>query len=127
VIQITRAQARQLRAVLRKSLPPGSARSYHPPLSLTAGEEGLRVRVHNPEAAIEWTIPGPRSTESMTLPSAALDDFEGRHESLVNLIQKDADNVQASAQDLCLDVPRQEVGAAAQQEHCSHRLSRFKE
>lgn len=99
MIELTRAQARQLRAILRKSLPAGSGRTYHPPLSLHSGEDGLRVRVHNPEVAIEWQLAGPRMAETITLPSSALDDFEGRHEDVVALAANGKDSIHAEWSD----------------------------
>ena len=77
MIQITRAQARLIRAVLRKSAPIGTARNYRPPLALHTGEDGLRVRIHAAEVAVEWHNPGPRPPDEIVLPGQALDDFEG--------------------------------------------------
>ena len=60
MIEITRALARQVRAVLRKSTPPGTARGHRPPLALHAGRDGLRVRGHHTEVMVEYHQPGPR-------------------------------------------------------------------
>ena len=68
MIQITRAQARLIRAVLRKSAPIGSARNYRPPLALHAGEDGLRVRIHAAEVAVEWHDSGPRPPDMTVAP-----------------------------------------------------------
>ena len=46
MIQITRALARQLRAVLRKAAPLGSGRNDRPSLSLHAGPDGMQIRCH---------------------------------------------------------------------------------
>ena len=47
--------------------------------------DGLRVRASHPEVAVEYHLPGPRPTEVLALPGAALDDFEGGKESAVTL------------------------------------------
>src|ERR1019366_7712439 len=95
MIQITRALARQLRAVLRKAAPVESARNDRPSLALHAGPEGLQVRCHHAEVAVEWHLPGPRPLDAVVLPHAALDDLEARHETLVTLTAKSAEAVQA--------------------------------
>ena len=95
MIQITRAQARLIRAVLRKSAPIGSARNYRPPLALHAGEDGLRVRIHAAEVAVEWHNPGTRPPDTIVLPGQALDDFEGAKDAEVALTLQGNDLVQA--------------------------------
>src|ERR1022692_3033871 len=95
MIQITRALGRQLRAVPRKAAPVESARSYRPSLAFHGGPEGLQVRCHHAEVAVEWHLPGPRPVDALVLPHAALDDLEARQESPVTLTAKDANVVQA--------------------------------
>ena len=95
MIEITRALARQLRAVLRKAAPLDSARSYRPSLALHAGPEGLQIRCHHAEVAAELHVPGPRPVDVIVLPHAALDGLEARQETLVTLAAKDANVVQA--------------------------------
>lgn len=95
MIELTRAHARQLRTVLRKSLPTGCTRFYHPPISLTGSETGLRIRVHNPEVAVEWQIPGSWMADTITLPSSALADFEGRRDDGVTLAAKNKEVIHA--------------------------------
>jgi hypothetical protein len=95
VIQITRSLARQIRAVLRKSAPLGSPRNHRPSLVLHAGQDGLRVQSAHPEVALEFHLPSQRPTEALVLPSSALDDFEGRLDTVVELTLKNAGTVQA--------------------------------
>ena len=95
MIHITRALARQIRSVLRKSTPLGSARADRPALALLAGPDGLHVRWHHDEVAVELHLPGSRATERIRLPSEALDDFEGRQDNVVTLTTKNADLVQS--------------------------------
>src|SRR5690606_29914999 len=85
MIQITRSLARQLRAVFRKAVPPGSGRGPRPPLMFHADREGLRVRSHHPEVAVEFHLPGTYPVDRIALPPEALDDFEGRKDDAVVL------------------------------------------
>lgn len=62
MIEITRTLARQLRAVFRKAVPRSEGRGPRPPLTLHAGRDGLRVRTHHPEVAVEFHQPGTRPT-----------------------------------------------------------------
>jgi hypothetical protein len=95
VIEITRALARQLRAVFRKAVPVGSGRGPWPPLTLYADQEGLRIHAHHPEVAVAFHQPGARPTAVLTLPAEALDDFEGRKEDAVLLDATAPGTVQA--------------------------------
>ena len=82
MLQIARALARKLRAVLRKSLPAGSARGQRPPLVLQATRDGLRVRCQHSEVAVEYHLAGSYPAASMILPGEVLDDIEGKTETL---------------------------------------------
>src|SRR5205085_1342969 len=95
VIQISRALARHVRAVLRKAVPPGTARGRRPPLSLHAGPDGLRVRSHHPDVAVEFHRPGPCPPDEVVLPGEALDEFEGRGDAPVTLEAVGPDSVRA--------------------------------
>src|SRR5438067_7321009 len=96
---MTRRLARQLRAVLRKAVPPGAGRRPRPPLVLYADQDGLRVRAHQPDVAVEYHQAGPRPTDTLALPSEALDDFEAARDTLVLLEQVGEGAVQAKWED----------------------------
>ena len=95
MITLTRALARQLRAVLRKSIPLGSGRGSRPPLSLHADGSGLRVRAQHAEVAVEFHQSGVRTADVITIPSESLDEFEGPKEDAVILENVGASKVQA--------------------------------
>src|SRR5436309_1533791 len=99
MIQLTRALARQIRAVLRKSAPIDSGRNYRPSLALHAGPDGLQVRCHHAEVAVELHVPGPRPVDVIVLPNAALEDIEARQDTVVTLTSKDSNIVQAQWDD----------------------------
>lgn len=99
MIQITRSIARQFRAVLRRSAPSGSPRSVRPALVLQAGNDGLRIRSGYADVAVELHQRGAHSSAMLALSSAALDDFEGKQDSNVTLIQKAPSTVEARWED----------------------------
>jgi hypothetical protein len=99
VIEMTRRLARQLRAVLRKAVPLGVGRVPRPPLVLHADQDGLRVRAHQREVAVEHHQPGPRPPDTLALPGEALDDFEGARDTVVVLERVSEDAVQARWED----------------------------
>ena len=99
MIEITRRLARQLRAVLRKAVPPGAGRVPRPPLVLHADPDGLRVRAQVPDVAVEYHQPGPRPPNTLALPSEALADFEGARDSDVTLEKVGEEAVQARWED----------------------------
>src|SRR5262249_4325450 len=85
VIEMTRRLARQLRAVLRKAVPSGAGRVPRPPLVLHADREGLRVRAHQRDIAVEYQQPGSSPDETLALPGQVLDDLEGARDAVVRL------------------------------------------
>jgi hypothetical protein len=99
VIEITRRLARQLRAVLRKAVPQGAGRLPRPPLALHANPDGLRVRAHQRDVAVEYRQPGTRPADTIALPSEALDDLEGAREAVVLLEKVGEGSVQARWED----------------------------
>src|SRR5437660_495714 len=88
---MTRRQARQLRAVLRKAVPLGVGRVPRPPLVLHAGPDGLRVRAHQLDVAVEYHQPSPRPADALAFPGEALDDFEAARDTPV-LLEKVGEN-----------------------------------
>jgi hypothetical protein len=100
MIEISRALVRHVRAVLRKSTPPGAGRGHRPPVLLQAGRDGLRLRCQQPDVAIEYRLPAVLAPEAITLPGEALEDFEGRKEQdLISLERTGADAVLARWED----------------------------
>ena len=94
--RIISALARPFRAVSRKSTPLGSGRGPRPPLTLHAGRDGLRLRAHHPEVAVDYHQPGSLSAEDLALPGEALDDFAARpQDAAVRLERVRADAVLA--------------------------------
>ena len=99
MIEMTRRLVRQLRAVLRKAVPLGAGRVPRPPLVLHADKEGLRVRAHQLDIAVEYHQPGSRPVETLALPGQILDDVEGARDTVVRLEKNGDDNVQAKWDD----------------------------
>jgi hypothetical protein len=62
-------------------------------LVLHADGEGLRIRTHLPEVAVEYHEPGPRPPATLPLPVEALADCEGRNETAVRVEGVGADAV----------------------------------
>ncbi len=99
MIEISRALARRLRLVFRKSVPIGTMRGQRSPLSLLAGKDGLLVRSHHPEVMVEFHQPGPSPLAEMGFPGEALDEFEGRGDVSVILEPIGAEAVRARWED----------------------------
>ncbi len=95
MIEISRALARRLRLVFRKSLPPGTTRGQRSPLSLYAGQDGLLIRSHHPEVVVAYHRPGPCSREEMHLPGEVLDDCAGRGNDAITLDTLGTETVRA--------------------------------
>lgn len=79
MIRITRNLARQLRAVFRRLAP----RSMQAAVSLTAGIDGLHVRLHRSEILAEYHQSGEQPADTIVLPLDTFADFEGRNDGLV--------------------------------------------
>jgi hypothetical protein len=106
VIEMTRRLARQLRAVLRKAVPQGAGRLPRPPLALHANPDGLRVRAHQRDVAVEYRQSGTRPADTFALPGEALDDLEGAREAVVLLEKVGEGSVQARWEDAGLPQAR---------------------
>jgi hypothetical protein len=91
VIQITRALAHQIRAVLRKA---GASKNQRSLVEVTAGQGELRVRAQLPDVLIEYKQQGPIAEESVLVPFDALSDFEGKSDAAVTFASS-ADGVEA--------------------------------
>ena len=87
MITLTRCQARDLRAVLRRRALGIAHRGELPPLIVVAEPGvGLRVRFHHPPLALDCLLPGdPRRGGPVALPLEALAELEGRDDTPVTL------------------------------------------
>lgn len=83
MITITRTLARQVRASFRKAL--NVTRGVGPPICFQASEDGLRIRSHNAEVAVEYYQAGAWPFESLTLPLEFLKDCAGGRDDPVEL------------------------------------------
>jgi hypothetical protein len=116
VIEITRALARQFRAVLRKVTPLYAGRGPRPAVVLNAGPDGLRLRAGYAQAALEYRLAGPRPEETLALPAEALDDCAGSKDTPVLIEKVSADGVQTRWDDAAVpqvrNFPLVELGKA---------------
>lgn len=94
MIQITCAQARDLRAVLKKSVFAHQTKGNTHPVLIQAGADGLRIRANILDVAVEYHQPGAREPDSLVLPGCALDDLQDRSDSIITLEGK-GNSVQA--------------------------------
>jgi hypothetical protein len=94
VIEITRALARNFRAVLRKVTPLYAGRGPRPAVVLHAGPDGLRLRSGYAQAALEYRLAGPRPEEALVVPAEALDDCASSKDTPVLIEKVSADGVQ---------------------------------
>src|SRR3954468_13605618 len=95
MIILTRALVRQVRAVLRKSLPRGRGRGLKPRLQLQTGPDGLTLCMHTPEVVVAYVRPGPLPAERLFLPAEALDELAGKEATEVTLTGHKGGGVQA--------------------------------
>ncbi len=95
MITLTRALARQLRAILRKSTLAKVPRGLRLPFVLHADHDGLRLRNQQVDVAVEYHHPGACSPEVLALPAGALEDCEGRGDTPVTLESTAPETVQA--------------------------------
>ncbi len=99
MIQLTRALARQLRAVLRKSVWAAAPRGARPPIMLRAERDELRVCAYDAEVAVEYRQPGRHTPEVLAVSAEVLDECEGRSEASVTLEVVEPNSVQARWED----------------------------
>jgi hypothetical protein len=85
VIKITRSLVRQVRTVLRHAGIHKDHAASNAPVALLADGDGLRIRAHSPDAAVEYHQPGALPAEQLLLPAQFLDDCEGRNRDEVVL------------------------------------------
>jgi hypothetical protein len=98
MLTIPRSLARQLRTVFRRCAP----RSCGPPpptVEFRTAPDGLSARLCRPEVAVEYNRPGDYPSAAISLPLAALADFEGGGKDDVTLEQGSAGKVLARWQD----------------------------
>jgi len=95
VIEIPRCLARQLRAVLRRTLMDLEPRGAWPLVLFQADESGLTVHAVQGDLGVRYHEPGPRSPETIAFRSSMLAEFEGRTEQPVALEEVSAGKGQA--------------------------------
>jgi hypothetical protein len=93
---ITRRQALQLRAVMRRAF---GNRGPGPALGFIADAEGLRVKARFADAAVEYRAPGEHPAETLWLPFPFLADCEGKKDEPVELAAADKGRVTAQWRD----------------------------
>ena len=89
---ITRRQAHQLHAVLRRAF---GTRGPGPALGFIADAEGLRVRARFADVAVEYRVPGEHPAETLWPPFQFLADCEARKDEPVTLTAADKGHVTA--------------------------------
>jgi len=94
LITFTRALARQLRAVLRKSVFAKTPKSLWPPIALQTDRDGLRIRAWGLDVAAEYHHTGTFAPERLFVPLEALDDLADRADTPVTLESTVAATVQ---------------------------------
>jgi hypothetical protein len=83
LIQIPRSTIRLFRSVLRRC---GRKNAYaYQTISIHAGDDGLRLRRHFGDIAIEYRLAGSFAKDEFAFASEALADFEGRDDEAVTL------------------------------------------
>ena len=87
MITITRRQAREIRAVFRRTLGI-SSRSAVPPLRIHTGPKGLSVRCRSSTAAAEFRQTGDLPHSQFAVPFGLLADIEGGRDEPVTLEQE---------------------------------------
>ena len=91
MITITRSLARQVRAILKRTLnvPP---RRPSPPVTFHAGSDGLSIRAAWSDAAADYHVAGDLPPQQISVPLDFLAHCEGRHDEEVQL-ERTADQV----------------------------------
>jgi hypothetical protein len=78
VLEISRCLARQLRAVLRRSVVEQDPRGEWPLLVCRAGARGLLLQAHRGDLAVRYQEPGERPTAGLAFRASLLAEFKGR-------------------------------------------------
>ena len=97
MLTITRRQAQQLRAVLRRTF--GNFRGPGPAVRITASAGTLSARAMFGDAAVEYRIPGQHMAETLWLPLQCLADCEGKKDDPVELAAAGKGRVSAQWRD----------------------------
>jgi hypothetical protein len=85
MIEISRALARQFRAVLRRLLADQETRGPWPPVLCRVGRDGLILDAVLGEPAVRYQASGAHSPETLAFPETLLAECEGRTDSPVTL------------------------------------------
>ena len=85
MIQVSRSIIRQFRAVFKKSVSLHCQKSSHPPIVMKADAHGLTIHAQHDGLALSVHVDGLLSAEQIIVPARALEDFEGRDQTNVEL------------------------------------------
>ena len=97
MLTITRKLAEQLRKVFRQALSTNS-RSPMPPVEFIGSRQGLRIRCHTQEAAVEFRLDGEQAAETILAPWELLTDTAGSGRERVVELRRENGHVLASWQ-----------------------------
>src|SRR5262249_48477047 len=87
LVTITRALARQFRAILRRLVSPAAPRGPCPFVLARADKDGLTMQARLDGGALRYHQPGPREPDAIAFTAAALTAFEGKGDVPVTLEQ----------------------------------------
>lgn len=83
MIQITRSQAREFRAVVRKAGIGKPITGLGPSVCIASSNDGVRLRSNSHAAAVEYVANGQYADDEFAIPLEALADCEGRSDDPV--------------------------------------------
>jgi hypothetical protein len=95
VIVIPRSLALHFRSLLRRC----AGRGAYPFVLARGSRRGLTLEAITPQVGLRVEIPGPQEDTTLAFPAAALAQFEGRSDDLVNLEEKSPTEGKASWQE----------------------------
>jgi hypothetical protein len=85
LIQVSRSIIRQFRTVMKKSIGLHCVRGAHPPVVLRTDSNGLTINSGHGGIVLCFQTDGPLSADEIVISARALDEFEGRDQSTVEL------------------------------------------
>ena len=85
MIQVSRSIIRQFRTVFKKSVGLHCLKGCHPPVVLKTDTNGLTIHSQHDGIAVAFHVDGLLPVEQIVVPARALEDFEGREQSNVEL------------------------------------------
>ena len=85
MIQVSRSIIRQFRTIFKKSVGLHCLKGCHPPVVLKTDTNGLTIYSQHDGIAVAFHVDGLLSAEQIVVPARALEDFEGREQTNVEL------------------------------------------